>query len=82
VVKAIAPCSYNILYRWSLDEIEELLDPQIFFRANRQHLVHLPFIESYRSDDTGKLTLRLRSIKTEEIIVSKEKAAEFRKWLH
>jgi DNA-binding LytR/AlgR family response regulator len=64
----------------SLDEIQELIDPQIFYRANRQHLVHLPFIESYRSDDTGKLNLKMKNIKTTELIVSKEKAAEFRKW--
>lgn len=64
----------------SLDEVQELLDPRLFFRANRQHLVHLPFIESYRSDDTGKLTLKMRKFKTDELIVSKEKASEFRKW--
>jgi two-component system, LytTR family, response regulator len=64
----------------SLDEIEELVDPKLFYRVNRQHLVHLSFIESYRGDDTGKLTLKLRGIKTNELIVSKEKAAEFKKW--
>ena len=64
----------------SLDEVEELVNPKVFYRANRQHLVHLPFIESYRGDDTGKLTLKLRGIKTDELIVSKEKAAEFKKW--
>ena len=64
----------------SLDEVEELVDPKLFYRVNRQHLVHLPFIESYRGDDTGKLTLKLRGIKTNELIVSKEKAAEFKKW--
>ena len=64
----------------SLDEVEELVDPKLFYRVNRQHLAHLPFIESYRGDDTGKLTLKLRGIKTTDLIVSKEKAAEFRKW--
>ena len=64
----------------SLDEVEELVDPKLFYRVNRQHLVHLSFIESYRGDDTGKLTLKLRGIKTNELIVSKEKAAEFKKW--
>jgi len=64
----------------SLDEVEELINPKIFYRVNRQHLVHLRFIESYRSDDTGKLTLKMRGIKTNELIVSKEKAAEFKKW--
>ena len=64
----------------SLDEVEELVNPKIFYRVNRQHLVHLPIIESYRGDDTGKLTLKMRGIKTNELIVSKEKAAEFKKW--
>ncbi|HKO82040.1 MAG TPA: LytTR family DNA-binding domain-containing protein [Chitinophagaceae bacterium] len=64
----------------SLDEVEELVNPKLFYRVNRQHLVHLPCIESYRADDTGKLTLKLRGIKTNELIVSKEKAAEFKKW--
>jgi len=64
----------------SLDEVEELLNPQVFYRANRQHLVHMPFIESYRGDDTGKITLKMRGIKTTDLIVSKDKAADFRKW--
>ena len=63
----------------SLDEIEELVDPSIFYRANRQCLVHLPAIESYRADHTSKLQLKLRSFK-DEITISKEKAAEFRDW--
>jgi len=64
----------------SLDEVEELLNPKIFYRANRQHLVHLPFIESYRSDDTGKITLKIRGVKANDLVVSKDKAADFRKW--
>lgn len=63
----------------SLDEIEELVDPSVFFRANRQVLVHLRAIESFRTDHTSKLQLKLRSIK-EEVAISKEKAGEFRQW--
>lgn len=64
----------------SLDEVQELLDPSLFYRANRQHLIHLPFIESYRSDDTFKLTIKMRDIKIDNVIISKEKAADFRRW--
>ncbi|MGZ5133500.1 MAG: LytR/AlgR family response regulator transcription factor [Flavitalea sp.] len=63
----------------SLDEVEELVDPAIFYRANRQCLIQLGAIESYRTDHTSKLQLRLKSVK-EEITISKEKAAEFRNW--
>jgi two-component system, LytTR family, response regulator len=64
----------------SLDEVEELLNPEQFYRANRQWLVHLPRIESFRTDDTGKIGIRMKGIKMDDIIVSKEKAAEFKKW--
>ena len=64
----------------SLDEVEELVDPRDFYRVNRQHLVRLGNIESYRSDDTGKIVVKLKGIKTSDLIVSKEKASEFRKW--
>jgi DNA-binding LytR/AlgR family response regulator len=64
----------------SLDEVEELLDPVEFYRANRQFIVQLMHIDSFRSDDTGKINLKLKGVKMEEVVVSKEKAAEFKKW--
>jgi len=64
----------------SLDEIEELLDPRQFYRASRQCIVQLSFIESFRPDDTGRLTLKMKGINMEDVIVSKEKAADFKKW--
>lgn len=63
----------------SLDEVQDLLDPSLFYRANRQHLIHMPFIESYRSDDSFKVMVKLRNIQFNNIVVSKEKAADFRK---
>jgi two-component system LytT family response regulator len=64
----------------SLDEVEELVNPHLFFRVSRQFLVHLPYISSYRSEDTGRLAVRLRTQTPETISVSKEKASQFRKW--
>jgi DNA-binding LytR/AlgR family response regulator len=65
----------------SLDEIEELLDPATFFRANRQYLIALPYIDSMRSDETGKIIVKMKLSPSPEVIVSKEKAAQFRKWV-
>jgi DNA-binding LytR/AlgR family response regulator len=64
----------------SLDEVQELLDPRNFYRANRQTIIHLPFVESYRTDDTAKIMIKMRLNKADDIIISKEKAAEFKKW--
>lgn len=64
----------------SLDEIEEIVDPGLFFRANRQCLILLNAIEGFRSDDTGKVSVKIKGNYLSDIVVSKEKAAAFRKW--
>lgn len=65
----------------SLDEVEELLDPQKFYRANRQYLVHLRAIKSFRTDPNSRILLTM-DYANDEIAVSKEKAAEFRLWFN
>jgi len=65
----------------SLDEVEELLDGQHFFRANRQVIIQLRYVESMRTDDTGKLVVKAKGGLLADILVSKEKAASFRKWI-
>jgi DNA-binding LytR/AlgR family response regulator len=64
----------------SLDEVEELLNPADFYRANRQYILQLAFIESFRTDDTGKIQVRMKGLKMDDVVVSKEKAADFKKW--
>lgn len=65
----------------SLDEIEELLDPAQFFRANRQFIIRLDAIASMRSEETGKIIVKMNGSSCGEIVISKEKAAQFRKWV-
>jgi len=64
----------------SLDEVEDLLDPAEFYRANRQYIIQLQHIDSFRSDDTAKISVKMKGQKMDDIIVSKEKAADFKKW--
>lgn len=64
----------------SLDELEELLDPAEFFRANRKYCVRKNALEGYRTQYTGKLELVVTASSEEEITVSKEKAPLFRSW--
>ena len=64
----------------SLDEVEDLLDPELFYRANRQCLVNINAIESYKTDASFKILLKLNN-GMDEVSVSKEKAADFKNWL-
>lgn len=64
----------------SLDELEELLDPRIFYRANRQIILHIDAVESIKLHHTGKLMVYLKKPSATEISVSREKAKLFRQW--
>ncbi|MGD8782153.1 MAG: LytTR family DNA-binding domain-containing protein [Ignavibacteria bacterium] len=69
------------LVDFTLDELEKQLDPQIFCRANRQFIVNIESIISVHYFFRGKLKLRLKPETSESIIVSREKAPLFKKWM-
>ncbi|MCF3108904.1 LytTR family transcriptional regulator [Niabella sp. CC-SYL272] len=65
----------------TLEEIEELLDPSVFYRANRQYIVHINAIQSVRPHENQKLTLLLQPALRLEVDISREKAPGFKRWL-
>lgn len=69
------------LVDFSLEELEELLDPQLFFRANRKFIIHIEMIESVNPIFGGKLKLKLKIRTEEDVIISRERASAFRDWL-
>ncbi len=65
----------------TLEELETLLDPSIFFRANRSFIIHIRTITAIQGESHGKLKLELSPIPAKEVIVSREKAGNFKAWL-
>lgn len=65
----------------SLEELEEELDPATFFRANRQYLVSYGSISGIHAYFNGKLSVYLKKLQ-ESLIISKERAGEFKQWLN
>ena len=64
----------------TLEEVEDLLDPKIFYRSNRQSIVHIDAIQSIKPHENQKLTLTLKTPLKLEQDVSREKAPAFKKW--
>jgi DNA-binding LytR/AlgR family response regulator len=65
---------------YTLENLEELLDPKHFFRANRSYIVSIHFIQDVVVYSNSRLKI-VPSIKWEqEIIVSREKVNEFMNW--
>jgi len=64
----------------TMEEIELVLDPQLFYRANRQFIVHIDAIRSVTPHENQKLSLSLKAPLKMEIDMSREKAPAFKKW--
>ncbi|HRX68103.1 MAG TPA: LytTR family DNA-binding domain-containing protein [Tenuifilaceae bacterium] len=65
----------------SLDTILAMLNPTDFFRVSRKHIVSLSSISDIISYSGSRLKLKLNVQTEEDIIVSREKVAEFKEWL-
>jgi DNA-binding LytR/AlgR family response regulator len=70
----------HILDFTSMEEIEELLDPRLFYRANRQYIVNIDAIKVVMPQDNQKLILSLIPPLKIQIDMSREKAPSFKKW--
>lgn len=64
-----------------LDELEEMLSPRIFFRANRQFLLHVKSVKEIHTELNNKLRLTLQPAIEDEVLVSRERAPEFKDWM-
>lgn len=64
----------------TLDEIETLVNPQFFFRVNRQYLVHRQVVGKIKTTHKG-LTIELKGTPLVEIDMSREKATTFKEWI-
>lgn len=71
--------SYIVLF--TLEELENLLDPFLFFRVNRQFIIALDSFQSIHKyfNDKGKITLKNNP--TADITLSRSRFAEFKDWL-
>ncbi len=67
--------------RYSLDELEKQLNPDEFFRANRQYLIRRDSILSVNNWFNSKLKVHLKKYCDADIIVSRERAAALKEWL-
>jgi len=66
----------------SLDDMYSNFDPTLFFRANRQFIISISAIDKIIKYGKSQLKIVLISKTSEEILISKNKAAEFRQWLN
>ncbi|RSK33901.1 LytR/AlgR family response regulator transcription factor [Hymenobacter metallilatus] len=64
----------------TLQHLEQRLDPRVFFRANRQQIINLKWVESIEPWFSNTLKIRLRG-GGPEVEVSRQQSARFREML-
>lgn len=65
----------------SMDTLEMQLDPDRFFRANRQYIICADCVQYVANYFNGKLIVHLKAYPDAKIVVSREKAAAFKAWM-
>lgn len=65
----------------TLEELEQQLNPKLFFRANRQYIIHIDAIQFVNNYFNGKLKIVLKKDSNTDIVVSRDKATLLKRWL-
>ena len=65
----------------TLDQIEEELDPMMFYRINRKYFVNIDAIVDMISYTNSRIQIKLRNFDQDELIVARERVKGFRAWL-
>ncbi|WP_281612675.1 LytTR family DNA-binding domain-containing protein [Flammeovirga sp. SubArs3] len=66
---------------FSLENLKDHLQPDNFFKLNRQFIVNIDAIKRVHAYFNGKLKIEMQPSHSEEIIIGKDKAASFKRWL-
>jgi DNA-binding LytR/AlgR family response regulator len=64
-----------------MDELEEMIDPKLYFRISRAFYVSVNCIEKIDEYFGNRLILGLKPAIDKEALVSREKVMEFKKWM-
>jgi len=65
----------------SLDDFFDKLDSVSFFRANRQFIISIKSISKIIKYGNNQLKIEVMPVSSKDIIISKNKVAEFKSWL-
>lgn len=80
VVKAITRKNESYIIPHTLDELTELLNPNRFFRANRQYIISKDAVLDIDHWFNGRLAVNLIIPTKDKILITKARVSEFKEW--
>ena len=69
------------LLDYTLDQLEDMLSPQTFFRISRKYLVNIESIQDIIAFSNSRMKLKIHGLDVEDVIVARERISEFKGWL-
>ncbi|MFC2125523.1 LytR/AlgR family response regulator transcription factor [Bacteroidota bacterium] len=78
-LKTIISKNYDLDY--SLDQIQKMINPEQFYRINRNYIVNLDSITDIIGYSSNRLRIKLKNFDHLDLIVSRDKTTEFKRWL-
>lgn len=66
---------------YTLDEIEDMVSPDQFFRLNRKYITSIAAIKDVFSYSNSRLKIHLHNSADNDILISREKVGTFKNWL-
>ncbi|MDE1193360.1 MAG: LytTR family DNA-binding domain-containing protein [Arachidicoccus sp.] len=82
VTHAILYDRRKLIVDFTLEELQQQLNPQNFFRANRQFIVQRNAIKEVSYYFNGRLLLITEPAPQENMLISKARASEFKMWMN
>ncbi len=80
LVKAVVGDGKEYTFTQTLDELSDCLNPNLFFRVNRQYLISRKAILDIDLWFNGRLSVNLKFPVQDKILVSKARVSEFKEW--
>ncbi|HLV14875.1 MAG TPA: LytTR family DNA-binding domain-containing protein [Xanthomarina sp.] len=71
----------NYLIDLTLEQLEDQLQPELFFRVNRTFYVNINAIKDMVSYTNSRLQIKLHSYHEQDVIVARERVKDFKNWL-
>lgn len=65
---------------YTLESLEDILDPKVFFRLNRTYILNINAIKDVLVYSNSRLKITMHQEFDREIIVSREKVNDFKEW--
>lgn len=67
---------------FTMEQLEQQVDPQLFFRANRQFIINRAAILEANFYFNGRLSVKVKPDAPEKILISKARVPQFKAWMN